>query len=342
MSSFFDVDRFYYNFKSSHPQESLRPQLKTCLNKDMDVKEIKEKDFIWVDVVDPSKENLEALAQRYSLPAALVQDCMEPEHLPKYEKVDDINFVIMRSYDPETTAKTDSVQSLTHKLAIFFSDGFIFTFHRKLQPYVQTLFEKCQTKHDIKASSSNTIAAELFIRAAKTYEPEVMAAYRRFDTFESDILAQNSKAKLKEGYALKRRISIMKRILLLMSGTIREVMEETTEKNKGLFQNSKEYIDKLLFQMEELNDNLTFLLNLHVSISSQKTNEASHKANEVMRILTIFSVFFMPLNFIASIYGMNFEHMPELKWASGYPLVLSLMLTVSLTIFVWFKKRNWL
>jgi magnesium transporter len=309
----------------------------------MNINEIKTAEFTWVDVVDPNKEDLESLAAKYSLPSALVQDCLEPEHLPKFEKVDNINFVILRAFDPNCDKEADNIQGLTHKLAVFFSDGFIFTFHRTLQPYVQTLFEKWKTKKDIKPNAAYTIASELFIKVAKTYETEIMTCYQRFDIFESEILGQSASAQLTQGYALKRRISIMNRLFLLMSGSISEAMEETSTKAlKGLFQNAKEHLDKLLFQINEINDNLTFLLTLHVSLASQKTNEASHKANEVMRILTIFSVFFMPLNFIASIYGMNFEHMPELHWLHGYPFALSLMLSVAITVFIWFRKRHWL
>jgi magnesium transporter len=61
-----------------------------------------------------------------------------------------------------------------------------------------------------------------------------------------------------------------------------------------------------------------------------------------MRVLTIFSVFFLPLTFIAGIYGMNFEHMPELRWKLGYPGVMILMGLVTGGIYVWFRRKGWL
>jgi magnesium transporter len=77
------------------------------------------------------------------------------------------------------------------------------------------------------------------------------------------------------------------------------------------------------------------LFNIYFSVSSQRTNE-------VIRVLTIFSVFFMPLTFVAGIYGMNFEFMPELRQQWGYPGVIGLMALITLGIYFWFKRKGWL
>jgi len=82
-------------------------------------------------------------------------------------------------------------------------------------------------------------------------------------------------------------------------------------------------------------DNVANLLNVYISLSSQRTNE-------VVRVLTVFSVFFMPLTFIVGIYGMNFDFMPELRWPFGYLYAMGLMVFVTFIIYLWFKKKGWL
>jgi magnesium transporter len=77
------------------------------------------------------------------------------------------------------------------------------------------------------------------------------------------------------------------------------------------------------------------LLNIYISLSSQKTNE-------VMRVLTVFSAFFLPLTFIVGVYGMNFEHMPELNHPIGYPLVWIAMTLITILIYRNFKKNGWM
>ncbi|MNN13667.1 Magnesium transport protein CorA [compost metagenome] len=61
-----------------------------------------------------------------------------------------------------------------------------------------------------------------------------------------------------------------------------------------------------------------------------------------MRILTIFSVFFMPITFVAGVYGMNFKNMPELEWYYGYPIAMAIMVAISMAIYLWFKRKGWL
>jgi magnesium transporter len=84
-----------------------------------------------------------------------------------------------------------------------------------------------------------------------------------------------------------------------------------------------------------MSENANHLLNIYFNISSQRTNET-------MRVLTIFSVFFMPLTFIVGIYGMNFHNMPELGWKWGYPLTLATMAVVTIIIYLWFRRKKWL
>ncbi|HEX5962233.1 MAG TPA: CorA family divalent cation transporter, partial [Gemmatimonadales bacterium] len=86
---------------------------------------------------------------------------------------------------------------------------------------------------------------------------------------------------------------------------------------------------------EELVEDVNNLLSIQLAL-------ASHRTNEVVRVLTVFSVFFLPLTFIVGIYGMNFEFMPELRKHWGYPAVLAGMGLVTLIIYLWFRRRGWL
>jgi magnesium transporter len=105
--------------------------------------------------------------------------------------------------------------------------------------------------------------------------------------------------------------------------------------SRHLIQNLKEDLENTIFFAEDLNEGIHHYLNLHLSIQSQRTNET-------MRIMAIFSAFFMPITFIVGLYGMNFKNMPELEWQFGYPLSLLLMLASTVAIFIWFKKNKWL
>jgi magnesium transporter len=102
-----------------------------------------------------------------------------------------------------------------------------------------------------------------------------------------------------------------------------------------LFRDVQENAESYHFYADELLDDANTLLNVQLSL-------ASHRTSEVMRILTVFSVFFLPLTFIVGVYGMNFDYMPELRERWGYPAVLGLMVVVTLVIYRWFRRRGWL
>ena len=98
-------------------------------------------------------------------------------------------------------------------------------------------------------------------------------------------------------------------------------------------QDIKDKLLSLILNYDEVLENVNNLLNSYHSVSTQKTND-------VMKLLTIFSAFFLPLTFVAGIYGMNFDFMPELKWRFGYFLTIGLMFFISIIIYLWFKRKN--
>ena len=108
---------------------------------------------------------------------------------------------------------------------------------------------------------------------------------------------------------------------------------EVNEQSKTALQDIKDSLLSLLLNYDEVLENANNLLNTYLSVNAQKSND-------VMKLLTIFSAFFLPLTFIAGIYGMNFENMPELKWQTGYFLALAVMLVVAVIIYWWFKRKR--
>jgi magnesium transporter len=108
-----------------------------------------------------------------------------------------------------------------------------------------------------------------------------------------------------------------------------------SEPTAPLFQDLRENAESMYSYAEELVEDVNNLLSIQLAL-------ASHRTNEVVRVLTVFSVFFLPLTFIVGIYGMNFEFMPELRQRWGYPAVIIAMLLVTFSIYLWFRRRGWL
>lgn len=291
--------------------------------------------FKWLDVVQPTTEELDQLALTHGLHATAVKDCLDPEHLPKFERYGDLTFIIMRAFDEGSAVEAETIQQITRKIAVFFTDKYFITIHRVDQPFFARLREEHLQRAKNREVRLSYVLTDLVNAVVSTYENPLEAAEHTIEQFEDSLFdSKRANPPLQEIHVLKRRVSLIKRLLWQTMGVIHKV-KPPYERNAPLFQDASENAESYHFYADELLEEVNNLLGIHLSM-------ASHKTNEVMRVLTVFSAFFLPLTFIVGVYGMNFAVMPELQSKYGYPAVLLLMFLVSAAIFMWFRRRGWL
>lgn len=294
----------------------------------------------WLDLAEPSRHDLEEIARRYGFPETAVQDCLDPEHLPKLERFESAQgFAILRGHDEKAPSDADTIQALTRKIAVFWGKDFLITIHRKEQPYLQTVLSQASRLQPPPGTEAPALIARLLVMLAgavvDSYEAPLEDAEMRMDAIENKLLNRtNITSQLQQMYTIKRRISLAKR-LLWRTITVTHRLPLGEDRTLPLLQDLRENAESMHFYADELLEDINNLLAMQLSL-------AAHRTNEVIQVLTIFSAFFLPLTFIVGVYGMNFEHMPELRSAWGYPVVLLMMLMVSGAIYAWFKKRGWL
>jgi magnesium transporter len=286
----------------------------------------------WIDVTDPSVDKMEEFSITYNLNPHIVRDCMQPEHLPKYEFVDDISFLILRFYDHAADQHIATIQDITNKIAIFYTDEFIITIHRTDTPFLEEVRERYVDRG--KCSTVTDLLILIAWYALETYDAPVNRLSEQVEHYENLIMIKNSgPSPIEALYGIKREASILHKILMLMNEPINHIHPKHGE--DAARQDLKDQHLKMQTLYNQVLEDVNNLLNVAMSFSAQRTSE-------VMKVLTIFSVFFMPLTFIVGIYGMNFEYMPELHKKWGYPGVLILMCLVTGIIFLWFKRKRWL
>jgi len=292
--------------------------------------EQKENGFTWLDVTKPEKDELAKLANEYNLHDALLQDFFQPDHLPKYERRKQYNFIIFRVHNGNDTLEEDSIQELTDKIAIFYADSFIITIHHGQYSFIKNIKSLVDSGHCKEVPEALN---EIILNCLGTYDHASTLLLKSADLYEETVFLRKKKGSLlKDLYHLKRKIDLLHRLLVLSQEIIDNIDNSDGDEDT---RNMRDLYVKVLNVFGSLYENINQLLQIYFSTSSQKTNE-------IMRILTIFSVFFMPLTFIAGIYGMNFKYMPELDWKVGYPAVLLLMVAVTALIYFWFKRKDWL
>jgi magnesium transporter len=286
----------------------------------------------WVDVISPSPPEIEQLSKEYNLNQFVVFDCMQPEHLPKYEYDEDneVHFLILRYFAHDAQNNVSSIQELTNKIAIFASNEVVITIHQSETPFLDPLVKRA-TKHNFDTAQ---LLSRIIWESLETFDDPANRLSDKLDSYESQIMLRKTVGDVTEAlFYIKRQASIAHKVLMLMLEPINHIQVEPAA--EVMLRDVRDQHLKIQTLYNQVLEDVNNLLNISVAFAAQRNSE-------VMRILTVFSVFFMPLTFIVGIYGMNFEFMPELKERWAYPAVLILMAIVAGFIFWWFRKKKWL
>lgn len=285
----------------------------------------------WIDVEAPTSEDLKFLHLHYKINELMLEDTTDPTHLPKYEEAPETRFFLMREHTQERNT-LNSISDVSTKLGVFILDGFIITVHRmKNQSITDCKKEIASQKEDI---TPDRIALELALKVMKSYDDEAKRLLEKLDLVESEIFLRNMNHtnQIKRLYRLKRKSGLNSRIL--------NVSSDWVDKFKTLNLTDSELVDlkdkhkDVVADFDHLNQQINNLISMFLALSDQK-------ANQVMKILAIYSVYFLPITFIAGLYGMNFDVMPELRYKEGYYVTLSVMLIIVIITFIYFRKKRW-
>ena len=280
--------------------------------------------FKWIDIENPNKNDLEKITSQYHLNYYLIKDSLEKGHLPKYEKTYKLDFFIFRAYTSNVSLNIDEIGEMSNKIAFFILEDTLFTIHRANFNFLNIHEEK-----HIKIQ-------ELFLRIVgsmtETFSKPTQDLSSKITEIEKTIfLKDHRKVLLEELYFIKSQSRILKKVIHITQNVIEQVSEKYQQSYQ--YQDIKDQLLNQLTINEESVENANQLMTTYLSISDQKNNE-------VVRLLTIFSAFFLPLTFIAGVYGMNFDFMPELKWKYGYLFSLMFMLLIVVVIYIWFRRKR--
>lgn len=280
--------------------------------------------FRWTDLGRPTQEELEMLTKSYNIDLHLLEDILEYGHLPKIEKVKDYTFIILRAYAPNPKDNITAVGSLTNKIAFFVNETDLVTVHRADFEFLKNLTDDY--------ASTEALMLDLINEILLTYDKPLEQQADKMDEFERAIFLKGGHSiSIESLYYQKSKARISKKVLQLTQTVLNQITVKPGL--SSLLQDTKETTLSYLLQYDEVIEDANTILHSYMSVTAQRSNDA-------MKLLTIFSAFFLPLTFIAGIYGMNFDYMPELRWKYGYFITLGVMVIISLIILSWFKRKR--
>ena len=225
-------------------------------------------------------------------------------------------------------------------LGIILSKNFVITLSESNIPFIDNIKKRVQNPDSkIRKYTADYLAYSILDTAIDEYYSVLERLGEEIETLEQILMTRPTTINIQQIYSLKKELlelthSILpvKEIIIRLEKDIDNfVQSKTVLYLSDLF----DHIVQIIETAEIYRDLISDLIDMHLSITS-------NRLNEIIKVLTILSSIFIPLTFIAGVYGMNFKHMPELEWNYGYFISLGLMVVVALSMLFFFKKRKWL
>ncbi|MBC7419615.1 MAG: hypothetical protein H7328_02710 [Bdellovibrio sp.] len=298
--------------------------------------------FKWIDLINPSREMLQQMAAELGVPEKVLINCLDPDYLPHVETYDVTQFLVLRLMEPEFKITADTVQELTTKIAIFFTKDKLISIHRLPLSEVTEVRTKIK-KMKPEDVNEGVVLSYFFEQVSLGFDNPLTNLEYKLENFEERMFQiKKSKSLLLEGYYIKRQSSAFRKVMKLTIDSQAKIIQRTDCCPKNKMQEVKDRLERNLFYAEDVFDNVQSLLNLHMAIESQRTNEGSYRTNEIMRVLTVITIFFLPLNFLAGVFGMNFVHIPLLSHPMGFWISIIMMLIISVALSYYVMKKGWI
>mgnify|MGYP000906851120 CR=1 FL=1 len=289
----------------------------------------------WLNVEGLHKpELIEGIGKFYNIHPLTMEDIVHVDQRPKFEDYENYVVAIMKmiSYTTEVKSEQLSVVLLENTVLSFQepNNGDAFDI-------IRNRLRQCKGR--VRKLGADYLAYALMDAVVDCYFTAIEKIGDKIEEIEEGIISDKDKKSLLELYHLKREMIYLRKQVWPMRDMINNmVRSETTLINPSsdiYLRDLSDHVTRIIDTVETYRDLLSGIMDIYLSTNA-------NKMNEVMKVLTIMSSIFIPVTFIAGVYGMNFENMPELKTQSGYFITWGIMLSIIIGLLIYFKRKKWM
>ncbi|VVC04396.1 Cobalt/magnesium transport protein CorA [Candidatus Bilamarchaeum dharawalense] len=294
----------------------------------------------WVDVDGlQDVELLQHLGHGFELHPLVMEDILNTGQRPKVEDQGKYLYIVLRMlrYD-EQKEKVESEQ-----FSIILSKNFVLTFQEGCMDLFDPIREQIRTKKGrIREYGTDYLVYSLIDIVIDNYFVILEKIGEKIEVLENELVTNPNPKTLNQIHHLKREIILLRKSVWPLREVINYLIHLGGERNglirpttKIFLRDVYDHTIEIIESMETIRDILSGMLDIYLS-------SVSHRLNEVMKVLTIIATIFIPLTFVAGVYGMNFKFMPELESPYGYPAILIIMSLVAGTMLLYFRRKKWI
>ena len=278
---------------------------------------------------------IEKIGDRFRIHPLVLEDIVNTGQRPKMEEFDDYIYVVMKMLYSEG----EGIEVHSEQLSLIIGSRYVITFQERPGDVFDPVRERIRkSKGRFVNSGSDYLSYALIDAVVDNYFKVLEKIGERIEDLEQELLRNPSPRTLQKIHSMKRELILLRKSVWPLRETISSLTRGDSSLIKGktviYLRDVYDHTIQVIDTIETLRDTASSMLDTYLS-------SVSNRMNEVMKVLTIIATIFIPLTFIAGIYGMNFEYMPELGWAYGYFAVWVVMITVALIMLANFRRKGW-
>jgi magnesium transporter len=303
----------------------------------------------WIGLYRPDEAEIRSVAEEFGLHGLAVEDAIKAHQRPKLERYDDVLFTVLRP-----ARYVDVAEEVEFgEVHVFTGKDFVVTVRHAESPDLGRVRRRLEETPKLLALGPEAVLYAILDQVVDEYVPVVVGVENDIDEIEDQVF-EGDPAVSRRIYELSREVIEFQRATQPLTGMLQALAAGfakygTDEELRRLLRDVEDHAQRIIGQVDRFRELLQNILTVNATLVGQRQNEetvrlteASLAQNEeVKRISSWAAILFAP-TLVGTIYGMNFVHLPELKWRFGYPYALSLMVLMGVGLYVVFKRRGWL
>ena len=315
-------DEKYYSQEENKPIDEILNQCDRSRNNWLNIDGLADKTLI------------DRIADKFDLHYLLIEDVLNIDHQPKTDEYDDYLFITLKML-----YRIDEENIDYEHISFVLGKNYLLSFQEKEGDLFAGV--RARIKNDngiIRKRGTDYLLYRLVDSIVDGYYSILEKIGNKVEALEENVSNNPSVKDFQEIQKLRKEFIYLRRVVYPLREAINKIIKNENgfieERNEKYFSDVYDHIIHLIDSLDTYKDVTSTLMDLYM-------NTINYKMNEVMKLLTIITTIFIPLSFIAGVYGMNFQHMPELTWQNGYYAVLGLMGGIFILMIIYFRYKKW-
>ena len=293
----------------------------------------------WIGLYRPTEEEFVDVAREFRLHELAVEDAVHAHQRPKLERYGDTLFCVLRP--ARYIDKTETVEF--GEVHVFAGPQFVITVRHGEAPDLARVRRGLESRPELLRRGPVAILHAIMDRVVDDYAPVIAGVENDIDEIEDEVFAGETHVS-RRIYELTREVIAFQRATKPLVPMLERLMTEPSvdEEERRYLRDVHDHALRIHEQADSFRQLLQNILNVNLTLETKALSEVSNAQNEEVKKISAWAAILFAPTLVGTIYGMNFDHMPELHWYLGYPFALALMLAVCVSLYLLFRRRNWI